>query len=193
LVADSAALTMEIIPTQIAEVKIIIPAKHVDYRGFLSETYSRRGLAEAGIELDFVQDNHSFSLEKGVVRGLHYQARPFEQDKLLRVVRGAVFDVAVDLRRNSPTFGKHVSAILSAEKWNQILVPKGFAHGFATLEPRTELIYKVTNYYCPEYDRGLFWRDPEIGIDWPVSSAAAIVSEKDGRLPRFCELKDLFD
>jgi dTDP-4-dehydrorhamnose 3,5-epimerase len=193
LVADSAALTMEIIPTQIAEVKIIIPAKHVDYRGFLSETYSRRGLAEAGIELDFVQDNHSFSLEKGVVRGLHYQARPFEQDKLLRVVRGAVFDVAVDLRRNSPTFGKHVSAILSAEKWNQILIPKGFAHGFATLEPSTELIYKVTNYYCPEYDRGLFWRDPEIGIDWPVSSGAAIVSEKDGRLPRFCELKDLFD
>jgi dTDP-4-dehydrorhamnose 3,5-epimerase len=193
LVADLAALTMEIIPTQIAEVRIIIPAKHVDQRGFLSETYSKRGLAEAGIELDFVQDNHSFSLEKGVVRGLHYQAPPFAQDKLLRVVRGAVFDVAVDLRRNSRTFGKHVSAILSAEKWNQILIPKGFAHGFATLEPSTELIYKVTNYYYPEYDRGLFWRDSEIGIDWPVSPAAAIVSEKDGRLPRLCELKDLFD
>jgi dTDP-4-dehydrorhamnose 3,5-epimerase len=184
---------MEIIPTEIPDVKIIIQAKHLDRRGFFSETYSKRGFAEAGIELEFVQDNHSFSIEKGVVRGLHYQAPPFAQDKLIRVVRGAVLDVAVDLRRSSPTFGKHVSAILSAEKWNQILVPKGFAHGFATLEPSTELVYKVTNYHCPEYDRGLFWRDPEIGIDWPVAPAAAIVSEKDSRLPRFCDLNDLFE
>jgi dTDP-4-dehydrorhamnose 3,5-epimerase len=184
---------MEIIPTEIPDVRVIIPAKHLDRRGFLSETYSKRRLAEAGIELDFVQDNHSFSIEKGVVRGLHYQAPPFAQDKLLRVVRGAVFDVAVDLRRNSATFGKHVSVILSAEKWNQILVPKGFAHGFATLEPNTELLYKVTNYYSPEHDRGLFWQDPEIGIAWPVSPTAAIVSDRDSRLPRLSELKDLFD
>ena len=184
---------MEIIPTEISEVRIIIPAKHLDRRGFLSETYSKRRLAEGGIELDFVQENHSFSIEKGVVRGLHYQAHPFAQDKLLRVVRGAVFDVAVDLRRNSATFGKHVSVTLSAEKWNQILVPKGFAHGFATLEPSTEVVYKVTNYFCPEYDRGLFWRDPEVGIDWPVAPSDAIVSEKDSRLPRLSELKDLFD
>jgi dTDP-4-dehydrorhamnose 3,5-epimerase len=184
---------MEIIPTQIPDVRIIIPAKHMDRRGFFSETYSKRGLAEAGIELDFVQDNHSFSIEKGVVRGLHYQAIPFAQDKLLRVVRGAIFDVVVDLRRSARTFGKHVSVILSAKQWNQILVPKGFAHGFATLEPSTELVYKVTNYYCPEYDRGLFWRDPKIGIGWPVSPAEAVVSEKDSRLPRFSELKDLFD
>jgi dTDP-4-dehydrorhamnose 3,5-epimerase len=184
---------MEIIPTEIPEVRIIIPAKHLDRRGFLSETYSKRGLAEAGIELDFVQDNHSFSIEKGVVRGLHYQVPPFAQDKLLRVVRGAVFDVVVDLRRSSPTFGKHVSVILSAEKWNQILVPRGFAHGFVTLEPGTDLVYKLTNYYCPEYDRGLFWHDPEIGVNWPVSPSAAIVSEKDSRLPRFSELKDLFE
>ena len=186
-------VTMEIIPTEIPDVRIIVPAKHVDRRGFFSETYSKRGLAEAGIELDFVQDNHSFSIEKGVVRGLHYQAPPFAQDKLLRVVRGAVFDVAVDLRRSSPTFGKHVSVILSVEKWNQILIPKGFAHGFATLEPSTELIYKVTSYYSPECDRGVYWRDPEMGVDWPVSPAAAIVSEKDSRLPRFSELRDLFD
>jgi dTDP-4-dehydrorhamnose 3,5-epimerase len=150
-------------------------------------------LVEAGIELDFVQENHSFSLEKGVVRGLHYQARPFAQDKLLRVIRGTLFDVAVDLRRSSPTFGKYVSVILSAEKWNQILVPKGFAHGFATLEPNTELVYKLTNYYRPQYERGLFWQDPEVGIAWPVSAAEAIVSEKDIRLPRFSELKDLFE
>ena len=184
---------MEIIRTEIPDVRIIIPARHLDRRGFLSETYSKRRLAEAGIELDFVQDNHSFSIQKGVVRGLHYQAPPFAQDKLLRVVRGSIFDVAVDLRRTSRTFGKHVSVILSAEKWNQILVPKGFAHGFATLEPGTELVYKVTNYFCSEYDRGLFWCDPDVGIDWPVAPGAAILSEKDSRLPRLSELKDLFD
>jgi dTDP-4-dehydrorhamnose 3,5-epimerase len=184
---------MEIIRTEIPDVRIIIPARHLDRRGFLSETYSKRVLAEAGIELDFVQENHSFSIEKGVVRGLHYQAHPFAQDKLLRIVRGAIFDVAVDLRKSSATFGKHVSVTLSAEKWNQILVPKGFAHGFATLEPGTELVYKVTNYFCPEYDRGLFWCDPEVGIDWPVAPSAAILSEKDNRLPRLSELQDLFD
>ena len=184
---------MEIIPTEIRDVRIIMPAKHWDRRGFLSETYNKKGLAEAGIELDFVQDNHSYSSEKGVVRGLHYQAPPFAQDKLLRVVRGSLFDVAVDLRKSSPTFGKYVGVILSAEKWNQLLVPKGFAHGFATLEPGTELVYKVTNYYRPEFDRGLFWRDPQVGIEWPVSFAEAIVSEKDSQLPRLSELKDLFD
>jgi dTDP-4-dehydrorhamnose 3,5-epimerase len=187
------ASALEIIPTEIPDVRIIIPAKQLDRRGFFSETYNKRGLAEAGIELDFVQENHSFSKEKAVVRGLHFQISPFAQGKLLRVVRGTIFDVAVDLRKSSPTFGKHVSVVLSAEKWNQLLIPKGFAHGFATLEPCTELIYKVTNYYSPENDRGLFWLDPKIGIEWPVSPAAAILSEKDSRLPCLSDLKDLFE
>ncbi len=122
-------------------VKVLISKKHGDARGFFSETYSRRSFAEAGIDIDFVQDNHAFSAETGVVRGLHFQVPPFAQDKLVRVVRGSVFDVAVDLRRGSPTSGRHVSVVLSAEAWNQILVPIGFAHGFMTLEPNTEVIY----------------------------------------------------
>lgn len=184
---------MEIHSTAIPEVKIITPRKHGDYRGFFSETYNQKTLAEAGIDLDFVQDNHSLSVEKGVVRGLHFQLPPFAQDKLVRVIRGAAFDVAVDLRRSSPTFGKHVTAMLNAEEWNQILVPIGFGHGFCTLEPNTEVIYKVTNYYAPQCDRGLYWRDPQLGIEWPVSEEEAVLSDKDKRQPRFGDLKDLFD
>lgn len=184
---------MEVRPTEIPDVKIIEPRKYFDERGFFSETYNERALRGAGIELDFVQDNHSFSAGKGVVRGLHYQIAPFAQDKLVRVVRGAIFDVAVDLRRKSPTFGAHVSVILSAERWNQLLVPKGFAHGFSTLEPNTEVIYKLTNYYSPENDRGVFWNSPEFAIEWPVSQQEAVLSEKDKRLPRFSELREFFD
>lgn len=184
---------MEVRATEIPDVKIIKPPRHLDQRGFFSETYNKRAFEQAGIHVEFVQDNHSLSVEKSVVRGLHYQTRPFAQDKLLRVVRGAVFDVAVDLRRGSPAFGKHVSVVLSAEDWNQILIPQGFAHGFVTLQPNTEVIYKVSNYYSPENDTGLFWADPELGIEWPVSPAEAILSEKDGRLPRFSEVKRFFD
>jgi dTDP-4-dehydrorhamnose 3,5-epimerase len=184
---------VEVLGTAIPEVKIIKPRRHSDGRGFFSETYNKRLLEQAGIRVEFVQDNHSLSVEKGIVRGLHYQRHPFAQDKLLRVVRGAVFDVALDLRRGSSTFGKHVSAILSADEWNQILVPQGFAHGFATLQPNTEVIYKVSSYYSPENDTGLFWADPALGIDWPVSEAEAILSDKDGCLPRFSEVKEFFD
>lgn len=184
---------MRVFASEIPDVKIIKPQKHGDHRGFFSETYSKKALAQEGVQLDFVQDNHSLSVEKGVIRGLHYQIPPFAQDKLVRVIRGAVFDVAVDLRKRSPTFGKHISVILCAEDWNQVLVPKGFAHGFCTLEPNTEVIYKVTDYYSPKNERGVLWSDPDLGIHWPVSSSASILSDKDKLLPRFSEIRDFFD
>ena len=176
----------------ISAVKMLIPRKHGDRRGFFSEVYNQRALAQAGIDVEFVQDNHSLSAERGTVRGLHFQAPPFAQDKLVRVVRGAVFDVAVDLRRGSTTYGQHVSALLSAEAWNQLLVPIGFAHGFMTLEPDTEVIYKVSNYYAPEHDKGLLWNDPDLAIRWPLDTAMAVLSPKDDDLPRLAELDSPF-
>ena len=178
---------MKIIETEIPDVKIILPKKHGDIRGFFSETYNKKELVTAGLHFDFVQDNHSFSPEIGTIRGLHFQTPPFALDKLVRITRGSVFDVVVDLRKNSPTFGKHVTAVLSAEKWNQILVPIGFAHGLCTLEPNTEVLYKVTNYYSPEHDKGILWNDPKLGIQWPLKKEEAIVSEKDQRYPTFSE------
>ena len=183
---------MQVMNTEIPDVKIIQPKKFGDHRGFFSETYNKRLLSEHGIGLDFVQDDHSLSGAKGTIRGLHYQTPPYAQDKLVRVVRGAIFDVAVDLRKESPTLGKHVSAVISSEQWNQILVPIGFAHGFCTLEPNTEVIYKVTNYYAPDHDKGLLWNDSDLGIEWPVSTGEATLSDKDRQQPRFSELTDLF-
>lgn len=176
----------------IPDVLLLEPVRHRDHRGFFSETYSKRALAEAGVEIDFVQDNHSLSRERGVVRGLHFQTEPAAQDKLVRVPRGAVFDVAVDLRHGSPTFGKWVGAILSADSWHQLLIPKGFAHGFCTLEPDSELLYKVSDYYAPECDRGVAWNDPDIGIDWPVAPEAAVLSDKDAKQPRLADLPAYF-
>ncbi len=180
-------------PTAIPGVLIVKPAKHLDQRGFFSETYHKQALEAVGVRLDFVQDNHSYSADKGVVRGIHFQTPPFAQAKLVRVVRGAAFDVAVDLRRGSPTFGRHVSVRLSVDEWNQVLIPVGCGHGFCTLEPNTEIIYKVTAYYARESDRGILWNDPDLGIDWPVSPHQAIISEKDLRLPRLSESPDLFE
>lgn len=177
----------------IPDVKMLTPKKHSDHRGFFSEVYSRKALTTAGIDIEFVQDNHSLSSAKGTVRGLHFQTPPFAQDKLVRVVRGSVFDVAVDLRQSSPTYGKHVSIILSSEAWNQILVPIGFAHGFMTLEPDTEVIYKVSDCYAPDYDKGLLWNDPTLGIIWPIAESTAIVSEKDRRQPQFAEFATPFE
>lgn len=185
-------MSMDIAALAIPDVKIIRPKKFGDHRGFFSETYSKRAFETAGLPLDFVQDNQSLSAEVGTVRGLHYQLPPFAQDKLLRVVRGAVFDVAVDIRRDSPTFGQHVSAIISAAEWNQILVPVGFAHGFCTLEPDTEVIYKVTNFYSPQHDRGILWNDPALAIVWPVEADKARLSDKDLKNPRLAEASDLF-
>lgn len=161
----------------------ISPRKFGDDRGFFSETYNAKSFAEAGIDLTFVQDNHSYSAARGVVRGLHYQLPPFAQDKLVRVTRGAILDVAVDIRKGSPTFGKWVALEVSAEKWNQILVPKGFAHGFMTLVEHTEVIYKVTNYYSPEHDRSIRFDDPAIGIDWPIPASGVQLSDKDQKAP----------
>lgn len=172
----------------IPDVKILRPKKHGDDRGFFSETYTQRSLAEVGIDIVFVQDNHAFSAARGTVRGLHFQTEPYAQDKLVRVSRGAIFDVAVDLRTGSPTYGKHVSAVISAKEWNQILVPIGFAHGLVTLEPDTEVLYKVSNFYSPQHDLGLLWNDPALGIPWPVDEAAAILSAKDRLLPRLSAL-----
>ncbi|MBO1041460.1 dTDP-4-dehydrorhamnose 3,5-epimerase [Brucella pituitosa] len=161
----------------------ISPRKYGDDRGFFSETYNEKALAEAGINLTFIQDNHSYSAAKGVVRGLHYQLPDKAQDKLVRVIRGAILDVAVDIRKKSPTFGKWVSLEVSAEKWNQILVPKGFAHGFMTLVPDTEVIYKVTDYYSPQHDRSIRFDDPAIGIDWPLAASQVQLSDKDQKAP----------
>lgn len=183
---------MEVEPLAIAAVKRLTPARHGDHRGFFSEVYNRDRLAAAGIDVAFVQDNHSFSAERGTVRGLHFQAPPFAQDKLVRVTKGAVFDVAVDVRRGSPTFGHHVHAELSAEAWNQLFVPAGFAHGLMTLAPDTEIIYKVSARYAPEHDHGLFWNDPALGIPWPIPAAEAILSERDRRQPRFSDFATPF-
>ncbi|TVR99181.1 MAG: dTDP-4-dehydrorhamnose 3,5-epimerase [Rhodospirillales bacterium] len=184
---------MDIHSLGIPEIRVLTPKRHGDHRGFFSEVYNRQVLAAAGIDIDFVQDNHSLSIAKATVRGLHFQTPPFAQDKLVRVVRGAVFDVAVDLRRGSPTQGQHVSVILSADDWNQLLVPIGFAHGFMTLEPNTDVIYKVSNYYSSQHDKGLLWNDPELGIAWPMGADQAVLTDKDRGLPRLKDLMTTFD
>ena len=184
---------MQVTACEIQAVKIFTPKKFGDNRGFFSETFSRKALRElAGVDVDFVQDNQSLSVEKGVVRGLHYQLPPAAQDKLVRVTRGAILDVAVDIRRGSPTFGKHVAAVISAENWRQIFVPVGFAHGFVTLEPNTEVLYKVSNYYSPKDERGIRWNDPKLAIAWGIDEAAAVLSEKDRKYPTLAEAADLF-
>ncbi|WP_230530743.1 dTDP-4-dehydrorhamnose 3,5-epimerase [Microvirga roseola] len=179
-------------PTAIPEVKIVTPKRFGDHRGFFSETYHRQRFAEAGIDTDFVQDNQSLSAAVGTVRGLHFQSEPFAQDKLIRVVRGSILDVAVDIRRSSPTYGRHVAVELSAENGRQLLVPVGFAHGFCTLEPDTEIQYKVSAYYSAAHDHGLAWDDPTVGIAWPVDPARAVLSDKDRRQPTLAELPVYF-
>jgi dTDP-4-dehydrorhamnose 3,5-epimerase len=161
------------------EVFEIIPKRHRDERGYFSETYSEARFREAGIAIDWVQDNHSYSSQAGTLRGLHYQKPPAAQDKLVGVVRGAVFDVAVDIRRGSPTFAHSVSLILSAETGNQIMVPQGFAHGFLTLESDSEVLYKVSSPYSPLHDCNIRYDDPAIGIDWPLARKRPILSERD--------------
>lgn len=173
----------DVTPLGLQGVFEIRPRKFGDARGFFSETYSGRALAEHGLRQVFVQDNQSYSASRGVLRGLHYQLPPFAQAKLVRVLRGAIFDVAVDIRKGSPTFGRWVGLEVSAEKWNQILVPAGFAHGFVTLTDDTEVAYKVDAYYSGEHDRSISYADPEIGIDWPVLTEDLTLSDKDRRAP----------
>jgi dTDP-4-dehydrorhamnose 3,5-epimerase len=178
--------------TAIGDVKIITPKKFGDHRGFFSETYTKKDFFEAGVTLDFIQDNHSLSAEVGTLRGLHFQSHPFAQDKLVRVIRGRILDIAVDIRKSSPTFGQHVAVELSAENWKQLLIPIGFAHGFVTLEPDTEVIYKVTNYYSAANDLGVAWDDPDIGVAWPVPPEGPVLSDKDRKHPRLRDLPPIF-
>ncbi len=174
---------MKIESLAIADVKLITPLKFGDERGFFSETWKERALSDAGVSVHFVQDNHVFSAAKNTVRGLHFQIEPMAQGKLIRVTRGAVLDVVVDVRHSSPTFGRHVTAVLSSANWAQLWVPKGFAHGYCTLEPDTEVIYKVTQYYSPQYDKGILWDDPALSIPWPVTREKAHLSDKDKMQP----------
>jgi dTDP-4-dehydrorhamnose 3,5-epimerase len=171
---------------------ILTPRRFGDARGFFSETWNRRALAEAGIDVDFVQDNHSLSREVGTVRGLHYQRPPHAQAKLVRVARGAVMDVAVDFRAGSPTFGQWVAVELSAENGRQLFIPAGFLHGFATLQPDTEFLYKCSDYYAPDCDGAIRFDDPALGIDWGFDTARAIVSDKDRTAPLFADVAPPF-
>jgi dTDP-4-dehydrorhamnose 3,5-epimerase len=176
----------------LAGLRLITPKKFGDNRGFFSETYNAGMLAELGIQDRFVQDNHSLSVEKGTVRGLHYQNPPHAQAKLVRVSRGSILDVVVDIRRGSPTYGQYVAEELSAENWNQLYIPVGFAHGFCTLAEDTELQYKVSDYYSPESDAGILWNDIALNIAWP-DFAGAQLSPKDLALSRFADIDTPFD
>jgi dTDP-4-dehydrorhamnose 3,5-epimerase len=171
----------------IPDVLVLTPPRFGDERGFFSETWNQRRFAELGIAGPFVQDNHAMSGERGVVRGLHLQVGPNAQGKLVRVTRGSIWDVAVDVRHGSPTFSRWVGMEISARNWRQIWVPVGFLHGYCTLEPETEVIYKVTADYDKPAERGVIWNDPAIGIDWPVDRSRVILSDKDTVLPRLAE------
>ncbi|HBN49812.1 MULTISPECIES: dTDP-4-dehydrorhamnose 3,5-epimerase [Thalassospira] len=172
---------------EIPDIKLLYPKKFEDERGFFSETYNQKMFSEIGIDTKFVQDNQSLSRKVGVLRGLHFQKAPFAQDKLIRVIRGSILDVAVDIRVGSPTFGKNVFAEISSDKWNQIFVPVGFAHGFVTLEPDTEVHYKVSNTYAPETECSIRWDDPYLDIDWQIDPTKVTVSEKDSNAISFAE------
>ena len=183
---------MKVMHTAIAEVKLLAPAVQKDGRGFFLESF-RQDLfnAATGTDYEFIQDNHSRS-SKGVLRGLHYQLPPHAQGKLVRVTSGAVFDVAVDIRRSSSTFGQWVGAELTAENHHQLWIPPGFAHGFLVLSETADFVYKTTAYYAPESDRGLLWNDADIGIAWPSLDVAFSLSEKDQKQPTF-KLAEMFD
>lgn len=179
-------------PLALPGLLLIEPKRHGDARGFFVETYNRRRFAEAGVHDDFLQDNHSMSAAPGTVRGLHFQRPPHGQVKLVRAARGAVLDVVVDIRKGSPTFGRHAAVELSAENGRQLYVPEGFAHGFQTLTEGAEVIYKVTAYYAPEADAGLLWCDPALGIDWPIPPQEATVNARDAGFPTLAELENPF-
>ncbi len=183
---------MNVVALDIPDVKLITPKRFGDSRGFFSEVYNARALADAGIDIVFVQDNHAFSSQTGTLRGLHFQKPPHAQTKLVRVTRGRIYDVAVDIRPGSPTYGRHVGVELSAGNWSQLLVPAGFAHGYCTLEPDTEVLYKVDAYYAPEHDAGILWSDPALAISWPVAADMAQLSDKDLRLPLFKDVGPAF-
>ncbi|GIP47365.1 dTDP-4-dehydrorhamnose 3,5-epimerase [compost metagenome] len=182
---------MRMSPLKLQGAALLEPVVHGDHRGFFMESYNDSVMKKLGMTIDFVQDNQSLSAEPGVLRGMHYQLYPKAQTKLIRVLTGAIYDVILDLRRSSPTYGQWVGVILSEHNKRQLLVPKGFAHGFCTLVPNTQVFYKVDEYYSPECDRGILWNDPALSIDWPVSEP--LLSEKDRRHPTFAEAELKFD
>lgn len=177
---------------RVPDLILVTPPRFGDSRGFFSEVFNAPRFAEAGIDMPFVQDNQSLSRERGVIRGLHCQIAPFAQGKLVRCTRGAIWDVAVDARRDSPTFGQWAAAELSAENWAQLWVPPGFLHGFCTLEADTEVIYKVTDVYDRASERGVVWNDPDLALPWPVAEGSAVLSDKDRLLPRWADAPPLF-
>ncbi|WII37165.1 dTDP-4-dehydrorhamnose 3,5-epimerase [Paenibacillus thiaminolyticus] len=182
---------MNHIPLKLDTACLLEPVLHGDHRGFFMESYNEERFKKQGISYNFIQDNQSLSAEAGVVRGLHYQLHPKAQTKLVRVISGAIYDVIVDIRKHSPTFGQWVGVILSEYNHRQLLVPRGFAHGFCTLVPNSQVLYKVDEYYSPEHDRGILWNDPDLGIDWPTSKA--ILSDKDKLHPTLKEAEINFD
>lgn len=177
---------------EIPDILLLKPVKHGDQRGFLSEIFRADALAIHGVEAAFVQDNHVQSRQRGVLRGLHFQAPPHAQGKLVRCSRGAILDVAVDIRAGSPTYGRHVAVELSMANWYQIWIPAGFAHGFITLENDCEVIYKVTDYYAPKCDFGIAWNDPALGIDWRLPASEIILSDRDRRQPCLADASPVF-
>ncbi|MBY0296029.1 MAG: dTDP-4-dehydrorhamnose 3,5-epimerase [Methylobacterium sp.] len=184
---------MQVVDQAIPDVKLVIPNRFGDDRGWFSETFRADILAAHGISDPFVQDNQSFSAQQGTVRGIHFQTHPHAQAKLVRVLSGAILDVAVDLRRASPTYGRHVAARLDAENGHQLFIPVGFGHAFCTLTPDTMVAYKVAGgYYSRAHDGAVLWNDPDLGIDWPVSAQEAVLSDKDTKAPRFADLPPLF-
>ncbi|KOP66256.1 dTDP-4-dehydrorhamnose 3,5-epimerase [Bacillus sp. FJAT-18019] len=178
-------------PLKLADAYVLEPVVHGDHRGFFMESYNASLFQQHGITYNFIQDNHSLSVEPGVLRGLHYQLNPKAQTKLIRVLTGAIYDVIVDIRKSSPTFGEWVGVILSEHNHHQLLVPKGFAHGFCTLVPNTQVLYKVDEYYSPENDRGILWNDPALEIDWPTSNP--VLSDKDRTHPLLKDAEMNFD
>ena len=174
---------MELRPTKLDGVVELIPKRHGDHRGWFSEVWNESTLKDVGITIEWVQDNEAFSAAVGTLRGLHFQVEPHAQDKLVRAVKGSIVDVAVDLRASSATYGQHVAVELNDELGNQLLVPKGFAHGYCTLVPDTIIGYKVSGYYSPECDRGIRWNDPDLAVAWPVDADKAVLSEKDINAP----------
>jgi dTDP-4-dehydrorhamnose 3,5-epimerase len=183
---------MQVTPTALDGVVELVPVRHGDARGWFSEVWNKATLDKAGVGtgIEWVQDNESLSAAKGTIRGIHFQTAPHAQDKLIRVIHGRILDVAVDLRRSSPTFGHHVGVELSAETGNQLLVPRGFGHGFCTLKPNCVISYKVSDYYSPECDSAIAWNDPDLAIDWPVTDADAIISAKDQAAPTLASAGD---
>ncbi|MEI7028261.1 dTDP-4-dehydrorhamnose 3,5-epimerase [Paenibacillus sp. y28] len=182
---------MKLLETKLSGVYILEPKVFGDHRGFFMESYNEKVFSELGLNYNLIQDNQSLSAQAGTIRGLHYQLNPKAQTKIVRALTGAIYDVVVDIRKGSPTFGEWIGVILSEENKRQIIVPKGFAHGICTLVANTQIMYKVDEYYSPEHDRGILWKDPELGIDWPISTP--ILSDKDKNQPTLKQAEINFD